>query len=40
VKLKRGKLSVAFADIGYPPLHLKLGEAPPWIAALAQGEAA
>lgn len=40
VRLNRGKLSVAFADVGYPPLHLKLGDAPPWIAALARGEAA
>ncbi len=40
VRLNRGKLSVAFADVGYPPLHLRLGDAPPWIAALARGEAA
>lgn len=33
------KLSVTFADTGFPPLHLRLSEAPAWIAALAAGEA-
>ncbi len=40
VRLQGGKLSVTFADVGYPPLNFALSEAPPpWIAALAQGEA-
>ena len=40
VRLNAGKLSVAFADVGYPPLHMKLSDAPAWVAALAKGEAA
>lgn len=40
VRLNAGKLSVAFADVGYPPLHMKLSDAPAWVAALARGEAA
>jgi len=39
LRLKRDKLSVTFADTGYPPLHMRLSEAPPWVAALAAGEA-
>lgn len=33
--LRSGKAVVAFADIGYPPLNLKLTEAPAWLKALA-----
>ena len=40
VRLNAGKLRVAFADVGYPPLHMKLSEPPAWVAALAKGEAA
>lgn len=40
VRLNADKLSVAFADVGYPPLHMKLSDAPAWVAALARGEAA
>lgn len=40
VRLRRNRLTVAFADVGYPPLSMKLSEAPPWVAALAQGDAA
>lgn len=40
VRLRTGRLSVAFADVGYPPLHMKLSDAPAWVAALAKGEAA
>lgn len=33
------RIEVAFADIGFPPLHLQAKEAPPaWLVALAQGE--
>jgi hypothetical protein len=39
LRLKRDKLSVIFADTGYPPLHMRLSETPPWIAALTAGEA-
>lgn len=38
VTLKQGRLRVTLADIGYPPLELRLQQAPPaWAAALAQG---
>lgn len=40
VARRPGKLSVWFADLGYPPLHLDMADAPPWLAALAPGEAA
>lgn len=39
VRSRNGKLSVAFADTGFPPLHMKLQETPPWLAQLAAGEA-
>jgi hypothetical protein len=39
VRLRRNNLSVAFADVGYPPLNMTLTDAPPWIAALAAGDA-
>ncbi len=35
--LRQGKLSVRFADTGYPPLHMKLETEPAWLAALASG---
>jgi hypothetical protein len=38
VRLAGGKLSVTFADLGYPPLHIRVQEPPPWLAELA-GEA-
>lgn len=40
VTWRAGKLSVAFADVGYPPLHMRVDDAPPWVAALARGDAA
>ncbi len=40
VRLARGKLTVAFADLGFPPINMKLAEAPAWVAALATGDAA
>jgi hypothetical protein len=39
VRYRGGKLSVTFGDLGYPPLHMQLESAPPWLAALA-GETA
>jgi len=30
-----GKLSAEFADLGFPPLHMKLQAPPPWITELA-----
>jgi hypothetical protein len=39
VRSRNGKLTVAFADTGYPPLHMQLRETPPWLAELAAGEA-
>jgi hypothetical protein len=38
VALTPGRLDAVFADIGFPPLHMKLEETPPWLAALAQGQ--
>lgn len=38
-RLDGEKLSVAFADLGYPPLHMKVQAPPPWLAALIAGEA-
>jgi hypothetical protein len=36
--LRQGRLRVAFADLGYPPLNLRLESAPPaWLEAAAQG---
>lgn len=35
--LRPGKLDVAFADIGYPPLHMRLKDQPEWLAELAAG---
>lgn len=38
LKLRKGKLTVAFADLGYPPLHLRLETAPPaWLEQAARG---
>lgn len=36
--LKGEKLSVRFADVGYPPLHMKVQSPPAWLADLARGE--
>ena len=30
-----GKLTAEFADLGFPPLHMALNEAPPWLVQLA-----
>lgn len=38
VRLGGDKLSVQFADVGYPPLHMRVPSAPPWLAALAVGD--
>ncbi|WP_325060735.1 hypothetical protein [Vitreimonas sp.] len=35
ISLRNGKLSVRFADLGYPPLHMRLQAPPTWIAELA-----
>lgn len=38
VHVASGKVTIVFADIGFPPIHLATEEPPPaWIAALAQG---
>lgn len=34
VRLARGQLSVAFADLGYPSLHMRLENPPAWLAEL------
>lgn len=39
VAVARGKLSVRFADIGFPPLNMKLEDEPAWLAELAAGDA-
>ena len=35
--LRPGKLDLTFADIGYPPLHMRLKDQPAWLAELASG---
>ncbi|MBC7769078.1 MAG: hypothetical protein H7124_09855 [Phycisphaerales bacterium] len=35
VRVARGKLSAQFADLGFPPLHMRLQAPPPWLAELA-----
>lgn len=40
LRYRGGKLSVAFADSGYPPLDLALETTPPWLEELAAGETA
>ncbi|HVK79893.1 MAG TPA: hypothetical protein VM915_04710 [Verrucomicrobiae bacterium] len=37
LQLRPGKLDLAFADIGYPPLHMRLKDQPAWLAELASG---
>ena len=37
LKLRPGRLELAFADIGYPPLHMRLKDQPAWRAELASG---
>lgn len=36
VRQRNGKLSVAFADTGFPPLHMKVQEPPSWLAELGE----
>lgn len=33
--LREGRLDATFADVGYPSLHLRLAQSPPWLAELA-----
>ena len=37
VKVARGKLSATFADLGFPPLHIRLQDTPAWLDDLAGG---
>lgn len=37
LELTPGRLSAAFADLGFPPLHMQLEQAPPWLTELAEG---
>jgi hypothetical protein len=39
VRNQGGRVSVQFADIGYPPLNLKLDRPPAWLADLCAGDA-
>ncbi len=36
IRLRNGKLGVAFADIGFPPLHMKVQQPPTWLAELGE----
>lgn len=36
VRLRNGRLGVAFADIGFPPLHMKVQQPPSWLAELGE----
>ncbi|MGE0739791.1 MAG: hypothetical protein AB7O98_00490 [Hyphomonadaceae bacterium] len=38
VRVSGQKLSVAFADVGYPPLNMRVPDAPAWLVELAAGE--
>lgn len=38
VAVTQGRLHVVFADLGFPPLDMKLEETPPWLAELAKGQ--
>lgn len=38
VHLTAGRLHAGFADLGYPPLQMKLNDAPPWLADLAKSK--
>lgn len=38
IAVGEGRLSAVFADLGFPPLHMKLEETPPWLAELAKGQ--
>jgi hypothetical protein len=37
LRLAPGRLSATFADLGFPPLHMRLQDAPAWLAELAGG---
>lgn len=37
LRLKARRLDVIFADVGYPPLHMRLTDQPAWLAELASG---
>lgn len=38
VAVTQGRLHVVFADLGFPPLDMKLEETPPWLAELAKDQ--
>lgn len=38
LSLRQGRVSAAFADLGFPPLHIRFEETPPWLAELAKGQ--
>ena len=37
IRLKPGRLDATFADVGFPPLHMKLDDSPAWLSELAGG---
>jgi hypothetical protein len=37
LRLGPGRLEATFADVGYPPLHMRLTDQPVWLAELAAG---
>ena len=37
LRLKPDRLDLTFAEIGYPPLHMRLKDQPAWLAELAAG---
>lgn len=39
VRLKRNQLNATFADIGFPPLNMRLDDQPAWLTELNRGEA-
>lgn len=38
VRYRNGRLSVAFGDLGYPSLEMRLDQEPAWLAAMHQGQ--
>lgn len=37
LRLRRGRLDAKFADVGFPPLHMRITDQPAWLAELASG---
>ena len=38
VRLNGNRLNATFADVGFPPLNMRLGDQPAWLAEMSRGE--